>query len=219
MPKELILTFHGLGEPPAAASEAERDVWVPVAWFEAIVDALPAHGVGLAFDDGNASDLHYGLHALLERNRSARFFVLAGELGSPGRLSCEQLAELHAAGMAIGSHGLHHRDWRTLTQGELERELVLSRRTLEDLLGEEVGEAAVPFGSYDRRVLRALRRAHYRRVFNSDGGSGPVGSWLMPRTTVHLGRPLQHWLDLVSASSNGRPTPTMRGKRLLKRLR
>ena len=39
MPQELILTFHGLGEPPATASAAERHVWIEVDWFEAIVSA------------------------------------------------------------------------------------------------------------------------------------------------------------------------------------
>lgn len=219
MPEELILTFHGVGDPPEQISDAERDVWVSVEWLEAIVDALPARGVGIAFDDGNPSDLEHALGVLAARKRTARFFVLAGRLGLPGHLSVGQLAELHAAGMAIGSHGMHHRDWRGLQRGELEQELIQSRRTLEGLLAEEVSEAACPFGSYDRRVLRALRRAGYRRVYNSDGGSGPLDSWLMPRTTVHRGRPLAHWLDLAANGSGTGPTAAMLGKRLVKRLR
>ena len=39
---ELIVTFHGLGTPPPDVSESERKVWVPVQWFEAVLDALPA---------------------------------------------------------------------------------------------------------------------------------------------------------------------------------
>jgi len=51
--QELILTFHGLegpgAEPPRGASEAERKVWVPREWLEAILDALPRAGVRVAF--------------------------------------------------------------------------------------------------------------------------------------------------------------------------
>ncbi len=219
MPQELILTFHGLGEPPETASDVERHVWVGVEWFDAIVDALPAEGVGIAFDDGNSSDIEHALGILLKRGRRARFFVLAGKLEEDGYLCAEDIRKLHAAGMRIGSHGLHHRDWRALTETELDEELVVSRRMLGEVVGGDVAEAACPFGSYDRRVLRALRGAGYRRVYNSDDGPGPSNSWLMPRTTVHRGRPLQHWLDLTTSGVGARPGARMMGKRLYKRLR
>ncbi len=37
-------------------------------------------------------------------------------------------------------------------------------------IGEPVSSVAIPFGSYDRRVLRRLRGAGLRRVYTSDGG-------------------------------------------------
>lgn len=219
MPQELILTFHGLGEAPNAVTHSERKVWVPVEWLEAIIDALPRHGVGLAFDDGNASDVEQALPALVQRETTARFFPLTGRIGAAGYLRAEDISKLSAAGMAIGSHGCHHRDWRTLGDRELHEELAVSRRTLAGIVGNDITEAACPFGSYDRRVLRALHAAGYRRVFNSDGGTGSVGSWLSPRTTVSRDLPLQRWLDLARAGAHGRPGPVLLGKRLVKRLR
>lgn len=221
--RELILTFHGLGDQtPSDATAAERKVWVPVDWFEAIVDALPARGVTLAFDDGNSSDAEHALAVLARRGRRARFFVLAERVGSPGYLSEGQLGELHEAGMKIGSHGLRHRDWRGLDDGQLREELVGSRRALGELLGVEVDEAACPFGSYDRRVLHGLREAGYRKVYNSDGGSARVGAWLSPRNTVHREQALEHWLALATGATGGAPkweSPVLAGKRLVKRLR
>lgn len=218
--RELILTFHGLGDAiPPHATPAERKVWVPVEWFEAIVAALPPKGVALAFDDGNASDAGLALPVLERLGRSARFFVLAGRIGAPGHLDAADIARLHTAGMTIGSHGLRHRDWRASADTELEAELAGSRRVLEDMLGVPVTEAACPFGSYDRRVLRALRRTGYRRVYNSDGGCSSTASWLAPRTTVHRGRPLHEWLALAAGGARERPGPVRRVKRLVKRLR
>jgi peptidoglycan/xylan/chitin deacetylase (PgdA/CDA1 family) len=218
--RELILTFHGLGEGvPERATAAERKVWVPVEWFEAIVAALPREGVALAFDDGNSSDAELALPVLQRLGRSARFFVLAGKIGAPGHLGAADIARLQVAGMTIGSHGLRHRDWRASTDTELEAELAGSRRVLEDMLGVEVAEAACPFGSYDRRVLRALRRAGYRRVYNSDGGCSSARAWLAPRTTVHRERPLEEWLALAATGAHERPSAMSRAKRLVKRLR
>ncbi len=218
-PRELILTFHGLGEPPDSIADAERNVWVPVEWFEAIIDATPRQGVALAFDDGNASDVQEALPALAEREMMARFFPLTGRIGSAGYLSAEDIAELSTAGMEIGSHGLHHRDWRTLGDGELHAELTASRRALAEIIDTDVTEAACPFGSYDRRVLRALRVAGYRRVFTSDGGTHAAGSWLSARTTVDRSRPLEEWLELARAGGRKPPGPVQLGKRLLKRVR
>jgi peptidoglycan/xylan/chitin deacetylase (PgdA/CDA1 family) len=219
MARGLILTFHGLGQPPERIPVGERDVWVPLEWYEAIVAALPREGVGLTFDDGNASDIESALPVLTERELSARFFPLAGRIGSVGYLDAEDIAELSAAGMKIGSHGCHHRDWRGLTDAELREELIASRAMLADLASAEIAEAACPFGSYDRRVLRALRASGYERVFTSDGGTHSVGSWLCSRTTVHTGRPLCDWLELVSRGVDKPPGPVMRGKRLLKSVR
>ena len=220
MPQRTILTFHGLGEPPPAASDAERHVWVAVSWFEAIVDALAPDGVGLAFDDGNSSDVEHALEILLRRGRTARFFLLTGRIGTEGYLDGEDIRRLHLAGMGIGSHGVDHRDWRTLSASELDRELTVSRRVLSEVVGSEVvSEAACPFGSYDRRVLRAVRDAGYRTVYNSDDGPARAGSWLIPRNTVHRGHPLRHWLELAAHGAGRRAGMKMTGKRLLKRMR
>jgi peptidoglycan/xylan/chitin deacetylase (PgdA/CDA1 family) len=219
MPRELILTFHGLGEPPYSLADSELKVWVPVEWFEAIIDASPRHEVGLAFDDGNASDVEQALPALAQRAISARFFPVVDRIGAEGHLSAEDIAKLSAAGMVIGSHGLHHSDWRTLGDRELHEELTVSRRTLAGIVGNDITEAACPFGSYDRRVLRALGVAGYRRIFTSDGGTGSLGSSLSPRTTIDRSRPLQHWLELAKAGARGRPGPVLLSKRFVKRLR
>jgi hypothetical protein len=61
---------------------------------------------------------------------------------------------------------------------------VEARRVLGELVGSEVSYAAVPFGSYDRRVLANLRRTGVTRVYTSDGGQARAGAWLQPRTSL-----------------------------------
>lgn len=218
MPHELILNFHGFGEPPDSIGASERNVWLPLEWLEAILDAAARVGVGLTFDDGNVSDVQQALPALIERERRARFFPLTGRIGAAGYLGSEDIAQLSAAGMTIGSHGCHHRDWRRLSDAELHAELTLSRRELEAIIDSEITDVACPFGSYDRRVLRASRAAGYRRFFTTDGGTHAAGAWLSSRTTVNRSRPLHYWLDLASSGARKPSRTLQRGKRLLRRV-
>jgi len=181
-----VLTVHGIGDPPRELYPGEDQVWVSVAQFERMLDAVVGRtDVRITFDDGNASDLEIGLPRLRERGLRAEFFVLAGLLGEPGRLDAAGVRELLAAGMRVGSHGWAHRNWRGMDGVEAEQEIGAAARVLGELCGAPVRRVAVPFGSYDRRVLARLRHAGVVRVYTSDGGPARSGSWLQARTSLH----------------------------------
>lgn len=185
----LNFTFHGIGEPPAAIDDGERDVWLSGDDLAASLSAirrLPSRST-VSFDDGNASDLEIALPALLRRGMKAAFFVLAARLGEPGYLGTADLRTLREAGMTIGLHGMRHQRWRGLSDGELDEELTLARGLLEDAAGASLDLAACPFGAYDRRVLACLRRAGFRTVFTSDGGWASSAAWLQARNTLRAG--------------------------------
>ena len=207
MERVLNLTFHGIGRPARTLESDEADVWVSRERFEAVLDRAAAlGGVRITFDDGNKSDLEHALPALRRRSLTGTFFVVAGRLGTSGFLDGDDVRELHAAGMTIGCHGMHHRAWRMLDHAELEREVVDARGMLEELLGGAVTQAACPFGSYNRRVLRALRRSGYREVHTSDRGLARPGAWMQARNTVHAdddGQLLDRILTAHSSRSHG----------------
>lgn len=190
-PWSVNVTVHGVGTPPRALEDDETGVWISVEQLDGLLDAAVGRPeVVITFDDGNRSDLELGLPRVLERGLTARFFVCAGLLGEPGRLDESDVRELHRSGMMIGSHGWSHRDWRSLDWGtegsaDVECELVHAPRRLADVIGVPVTEVAVPFGSYDRHVVRALHRSGATRVYTSDGGWARRGTWLQPRTSIH----------------------------------
>jgi peptidoglycan/xylan/chitin deacetylase (PgdA/CDA1 family) len=180
------ITFHGIGAHDRTLDDGEAGVWVSVARFRSVLDAVAGRDdVRITFDDGNASDVAHALPELRERGLTATFFVVAGRLGMPEFLSAADLRMLVQEGMTIGSHGMHHRPWRSLDDASLEEELVDSKRMLEDAIGRGVTDAACPFGSYGRRSLRALQAAGYRHVFTSDRGPARADDWLQARTTVN----------------------------------
>lgn len=182
------LTFHGIGRPAGPVGKDEAAVWVTRERFLEMLDVLaPRDDVRITFDDGNASDIEQAVPALQRHGLTATFFVVAGRLGRRGYLGAGDVRALIDAGMQAGCHGLRHRPWRGLGDAELHEEVVGARRSLEEAIGAPVTRAACPFGAYDRRVLRALRRGGYRRVYTSDGGPARPDAWLQARTTVGAG--------------------------------
>jgi peptidoglycan/xylan/chitin deacetylase (PgdA/CDA1 family) len=86
--------------------------------------------------------------------------------------------------MEIGSHGMRHRRWRGLDDAALHEEHFEAKRIIEQIVERPVTEAACPFGSYDRRVVRSLRRAGFRRVYTSDRGTARMRDFVQARTSV-----------------------------------
>lgn len=179
------LCFHGVGTPPRSAPAEEAAYWISPDTFRRVLDRVAERpDVRLSFDDGNSSDVDIALGELVDRDRTAEFFVLAGRLGAPGSLSADDVRALRAAGMGIGSHGMHHRVWRGLSPAERHEELVVARELLEDVLGAPVRTAACPLGRYDRATLSALRRLRYDRVYTSDRALARPGTWRQARFSL-----------------------------------
>lgn len=186
----IIFNFHGIGEPDASVPQDERPYWCRSEEWPRFANAV-AHlrdrgaPVALTFDDGNLSDVTEALPVLAERGLVATFHPCAGRIDRTGYLSAEQLATLRKEGMRIGSHGWGHVDLRRVDDAGLAREADESRRILTEASGGPVDEFAIPFGSYDRRVLGGLRG--YRRVYTSDRDRTAPTAWLQPRYSYTSG--------------------------------
>ncbi len=214
------LTFHGIGEPERALEPGEEQFWLDSDQFQSALDSVEGRSdVRITFDDGNASDLEQALPRLRQRGLTATFFVVAGRLGDPGFLDEQDVRALAAAGMGIGSHGLRHRPWRGLDEPALKEEHAAAKRLLEEVVDRPVTEAACPFGSYDRCVLRSLRRHGYRRAYTSDPGMTRLDDWIQSRYTVRPGNatgPVEHVLALERSTYD---VLRWRAKRAAKRWR
>lgn len=213
-PSVVTITVHGIGPAGHELAPGEERTWVDVGRFEQVLDAAVGRSdVRLTFDDSNASDLDIALPRLLERGLTAEFFVLAGLLGHPGRLDHDGVRELHRAGMTIGSHGWAHRDWRRLSAEQAHEEITKAHEVLADIVGQPVTRVAIPFGSYDGRVIARLRSARVTRAYTSDGGRARPGAWLQARNS------LRHDLDAAWISSvlNGTPSLRQRARRMAAR--
>jgi peptidoglycan/xylan/chitin deacetylase (PgdA/CDA1 family) len=185
-PRSIVnILVHGIGSADRELDPGEEQVWVSTAQFERLLDAVAARtDVRISFDDGNSSDVEVALPRLVERGLTAEFFLLAGALGERGRVDHAGVRALLDAGMAIGSHGWSHRDWRRIDSAQAREELDDAHRVLGEVTGRPVSRVAIPFGSYDRHVLRRLRAAGVTRAYTSDGGRARPDTWLQARTSL-----------------------------------
>lgn len=186
--RQVILNFHGIGSPKRPLETGEADYWISEDFFTEVIRI--AHRfrdevrTSFTFDDGNLSDLVVGAEGLARLGLSATFFILSGRLDELGSLASDDLRTLKSMGHEIGSHGACHQDWTRLDKAALETELVTSRQLISDAIGVPVETAAIPFGRYDGRVLKALRANGYKRAFSSDGGEWREGQFPIPRNSL-----------------------------------
>ena len=189
--RELVLTLHGLGEPHAGVDEEERQYWWSGSAFAHLLDSIGDRPdrvnpkISITFDDGNASDALLALPELAKRNLKASFFICAGRVGTKHYLDKSMIADLVEAGMHIGSHGMYHRDWCTLSASELGEEIGGARRKLQDVSGTSIEIVAIPFGSYNRRVLKRLKQEPWACIYTSDRGTTFSAAKIKSRETLH----------------------------------
>ena len=179
------LCFHGIGTPGRELEPDEDQYWIDPDRFEELLEvAGEMPSVRITFDDGNASDISIALPALVERGLDASFFVIADRLGKAGSLSVEEVGALADARMTIGTHGMRHRPWRSLDEEAIREELGDARTAIETASGAPVRHAACPFGAYDRRALRALRKHGFTRVYTVDRRPAHPDAWLQSRYVI-----------------------------------
>jgi peptidoglycan/xylan/chitin deacetylase (PgdA/CDA1 family) len=203
--RRIGLCFHGIATRQRELEAEEDGYWVSRDQFLGILDEVadwPA--VDISFDDGNVSDVEVALPALEERRLFATFYALAGRLDQPGSLSSDDLRALRQAGMEVGTHGWHHVPWTGLDPSSLRRELSQARSCLADAIHAPVTKAALPFGRYDRRVLRQLRKEAYERVSTSDRALPRADDWLYARFSVHRDDSAESIRAVVNAATRAR---------------
>ena len=185
-----ILTYHSIDDSGSVISvapaafrahmQALRDEGFSAITLGRLLDAwetratLPARTVVLTFDDAFRNFAESARPVLASHGFGATVFAVAARCGGtndwPGQmasvprlplLSAADLRDLATAGFEIGSHGLTHAPLDGLSAAEAEREVVGSKRALEDAIGRTVDVLAYPYGRAGASV-RPVAAAHYR---------------------------------------------------------
>jgi peptidoglycan/xylan/chitin deacetylase (PgdA/CDA1 family) len=133
-------------------------------------------GADDAFRDAVAAfRRHADLHPQVFVNTSAVGGTASWAFAEP-LASWEELTELDAAGGIVGSHTRRHEQLPTLSQTELDAELVDALQELRTHLPGARPLLAYPYGLHDERVRSAAAAAGYRAAFTTQPGPNGAGT-------------------------------------------
>jgi peptidoglycan/xylan/chitin deacetylase (PgdA/CDA1 family) len=155
---------------------------------------LPDRAVLLTFDDAYLDHYENAYPLLRDMGLQALLFVPTDHIGegtntdhgragtaSQGRtLKWAHLQEMQDV-FTIGSHGMSHQMLTRLPRSTAAREIVESKRLIEDRLGAAVSFFSYPYGTseaYDQELEALVREAGYRASFVTVGGlNSPEQLW------------------------------------------
>lgn len=149
-PQELVSRLQSLGIELPAMEQLRSQGGDPYAAMRSLLTALPQ------------TELHRIMRAI-----ETDIEIREGELREHHALNWDMVAEMHRAGMIIGSHTETHalltnEPW----QGMLDQ-TGSSKQVLENRLGITVQHFAYPNGSFDAAVVHAVAQAGYRFAYTT----------------------------------------------------
>lgn len=202
-----ILCFHSISNN-ADRYSIDRDTFTKViakiaqkADFINISDAIsmlkgieikkPA--VVLTIDDGHTDVLGI-LPTVKKYNIPVTVFALSNpqnvsrqELEHHGKLlTREQLKYLQSQGWTIGCHSATHADFSNLSESQIKKEIIDSKKELEKQLGITVDYFAYPKGVFNDEIIKAVEKAGYKAAFAILPSCIDMTSskWSLPRVVI-----------------------------------
>jgi len=143
---------------------------------------LPFNAVAVTFDDGFASTFEHAMPVLERYRIPATMFIVANRIGGDNDwmhrrgmsqralMDAQQIREMHAANMTIGSHTLTHPRLPDCNPDEMSREIVNSKAKLEDILSFPVHHFAYPYGLYNETARALVEQTGYLSACSTRSG-------------------------------------------------
>jgi peptidoglycan/xylan/chitin deacetylase (PgdA/CDA1 family) len=122
---------------------------------------LPTKPVVITLDDGYADLYTAAFPILAAHDFKAVAYIVSGFIGRPGYATADQVVQMDHNGIEIASHTVDHADLARSSVGSVRRELVESKRSLEQLVAHPVLDFAYPSGQFNAQVVYAVKQAGY----------------------------------------------------------
>ncbi len=166
--------------------------------------SIPQKAVVITMDDGYHSAYEIAFPILEQHGFTATLFVYTDFVGtSKSAISWEQLRKMKAAGFEIGSHSLSHCDLTKKKEGEsdelylerVRRELLLSKKILDEKLDQNTVYLAFPYGEFNQRLLALCEESGYRLGFSvKQGGNAFFSRPLSLKREQILKKDMDHFI-------------------------
>lgn len=158
---------------------------------------LPKKPIILTFDDGYDDAYNYAYPILKAHGYSGMFYIITGKVGWRGQASWDQLKQMLANGMQIGSHTIHHVDMGDtyLSSPALaQQEAQISQATLQSNLSIPIQHFCYPNGGpfkgvnreLQQEVVALLAKDGYVSATTDPGRTGYIQSSLAPLALLRI---------------------------------
>ncbi len=155
---------------------------------------LPQKSVAITFDDGYADNLKNALPVLKKYQAKATIYLVVdrhgrewsskrkkknntGELMKEAKLTDQQVRDLLESGLIeIGSHTLTHDNLPVLSLEQKKREILESRKQLQQSFAISCHSFCYPFGLYDETDIKLVKQAAYTNATTVEKGISDLNS-------------------------------------------
>jgi len=159
----------------------------------------------LTFDDGHISNYKLAFPILKTFNFLGTFFIVPNFVGQKNYIAKKHILEMHKGGMKFGSHSLTHPYLFSLSKEEIIKELLESKGKIENILKIQINHFSVPYGFYNKYLVRYVEYAGYKSLVTEDFGYfKPNNSsfQILPRFTVKSHIALSKFVHIAERRKN-----------------
>ncbi len=134
-------------------------------------EILPKKSVVITFDDGYENNYINAFPLLEKYGFPATIFIPSDFVGKEGYLNLEQMREMTASVITMGSHTQSHQYLPDLTADEQLVEIVSSKWALEKKLGHPVDFIAYPIGGFSNEIKEMVKKVGYQAACTTNRGN------------------------------------------------
>jgi len=166
----------------------------------------------LTFDDGY-KDIMQLRYFLKKQNIKPALFLIAdtqnvntAEIGKEHTyLNKNDIKSLIADGWEVGCHSNTHANLSGLSEKELYKEIVVSKKTLEESFGIKINYFAYPRGKYSKTVLKYVKKAKYKLGLTMDDNliDKNINPLVIPRIGIDRTHTFSEFKSAFSPSTVG----------------
>ncbi|MBN1870365.1 MAG: polysaccharide deacetylase family protein [Candidatus Omnitrophica bacterium] len=134
--------------------------------------AFPRKTVVITFDDGYENNYSNAFKVLKQYGFPATIFIGTDRVGTKERLTWDQMKEMIASGIDIGSHTQSEAYLPDIPVEQQQQEIQTSKNIIEQNLGVNVEHFAYPIGGFSEGIKEIVKQAGYQSACTTNRGYG-----------------------------------------------
>lgn len=162
-------------------------------------DTLPSKPVVVTFDDGYQDAYDNALPVLKSNGQVGTFYIITGGVdNAPGfYLTSKEIKKMADEGMEIGSHTMSHPDLAATNLVDSDKQLVDSKKFLEQVTGAPVNHFCYPSGKYNNTVTTQVQKAGYVSAVTTHSKGSFDDSLTLPRIRISPGLKIGDFANIL----------------------